>query len=382
MKKTLLWMVGLTLILSCFAGAPRAHAQAKEIDVTGNWQGTLQAGQGLRIVMKITKVDGKLRGISYSIDQGGQSIPINSITVQGTSFNFAISAIDVTYVGTLSADGKTITGNQTQGGHTAVMNFQHVTPEATWAIPEPPKAMAADAVPKFEVITVKPSDPSRPGKLFTIRGRQIMTINTTMNDLVTFAYGLHVKQLVNAPDWFATDKFDLTGVPDTEGRPNAEQFRMLIQSALTDRFKLTFHHDQKELSVYALTVAKGGPKMTVTIHQPNDPRNFLFRGLGQLMVTNSTMKDFCNGMQGAVMDRPVVDHTGLTERYDFNLNWTPDDSQFASFGPRPPTQPKDDPNAPPSLYTAIQEQLGLKLEATKATADVFVIDHVEKPAAN
>jgi uncharacterized protein (TIGR03435 family) len=380
MKKTLLWMVGLTLILSCFAVAPRAHAQAKEIDVTGNWQGTLQAGQGLRILMKITKVDGKLRGVSYSIDQGGQSIPLNSITVQGTSFNFAISAIDVTYVGTLSADGKTITGNQTQGGHAAVMNFQHVTPEATWAIPEPPKAMAIDAVPKFEVVTVKPSDPNRPGKLFTIRGRQIMTINTTMDDLVTFAYSLHVKQIVGAPDWFATEKFDLDGVPDTEGRPDIKQFRMLIQSALTLRFKFTYHQDKKELSVYALTVAKSGPKMTVTIHQPNDPRNFLFRGLGQLMVTNSTMKDFCDGMQGAVMDRPVVDHTGLTERYDFNLNWTPDDSQFASFGPRPPA--KDDPNAPPSLYTVLPEQLGLKLEATKAMTDVFVIDHVEKPAAN
>lgn len=380
MKKTLLWMVGLTLILSCFAVAPRAHAQAKGIDVTGNWQGTLQAGQGLRIVMKITKVDDKLRGISYSIDQGGQSIPINSITVDGTSFKFEISAIDVTYVGTLSADGKTITGNQTQNGHTAVMNFQHVTPEATWAIPEPPKAMAADAVLKFEVITVKPSDPNRPGKLFTIRGRHLMTINTTMNDMVTFAYGLHVKQIIGAPEWFATEKFDLDGVPEAEGRPNTRQMKELIQSALTDRFKLTFHHDQKELSVYALAVAKGGPKMTETIHQPNDPKNFLFRGLGQLMVTNSTMKDFCDGMQSAVMDRPVVDHTGLTARYDFNLNWTPDDSQFAMFGPRP--TPKDDPNAPPSLYTALQEQLGLKLEATKANADVFIIDHVEKPAAN
>jgi hypothetical protein len=148
MKRTLLWMVGLTLLLSCFAGS--LHAQAKDIDVTGNWQGTLQAGRGLRIVMKITKVDGKLKGVSYSIDQGGQPIPLSSITVQGTSFNFAISAIDVTYVGTLSADGKAITGNQTQGGHTNVMNFQHVTPEATWAIPEPPKAMAVDAVPKFD----------------------------------------------------------------------------------------------------------------------------------------------------------------------------------------------------------------------------------------
>ncbi|HWG96853.1 MAG TPA: TIGR03435 family protein [Nitrospira sp.] len=381
MKKTLLWMVGLTLILSCFVVAPRAHAQAKEIDVTGNWQGTLQAGQGLRIVMKITKADGKLKGISYSIDQGGQPIPLNSITVHGTAFNFAISMLDVTYAGTLSADGKTITGNQTQGGHTAVMNFEHVTPEATWAIPEPPKAMAADAVLKFEVITVKPSDPNRPGKLFTIRGRHLMTINTTMNDMVTFAYGLHVKQIIGAPEWFATDKFDLDGVPEAEGRPNTKQMKELIQSALTDRFKLTFHHDQKELSVYALTVAKGGPKMTETIHQPNDPKNFIFRGkLGDLMVTNSTMKDFCDGMQSAVMDRPVVDHTGLTARYDFNLNWTPDDSQFAMFGPRP--TPKDDPNAPPSLYTALQEQLGLKLEATKANADVFVIDHVEKPAAN
>jgi uncharacterized protein (TIGR03435 family) len=207
-----------------------------------------------------------------------------------------------------------------------------------------------------------------------------MTINTTMNDMVTFAYGLHVKQIIGAPEWFATDKFDIDGVPDTEGRPNTAQMKMLIQSALTDRFKLTFHHDQKELSVYALTVAKGGPKLTETIHQPNDPKNFLFRGLGQLMVTNSTMKDFCDGMQAAVMDRPVVDHTGLTARYDFNLNWTPDDSQFAVFGPRP--TPKDDPNAPPSLYTVLPEQLGLKLDPVKATADVIVIDHVEKPSAN
>jgi uncharacterized protein (TIGR03435 family) len=261
------------------------------------------------------------------------------------------------------------------------MNFQRVPPEATWAIPEPPKAMAADAVPKFEVVTVKPSDPNRPGKLFTIRGRQVMTINTTMNDMITFAYGLHVKQIVGAPEWFGTDKFDLAGVPDTEGRPNTKQMKELIQSALTDRFKLTFHYDHKELSVYALTVAKGGPKLTETIHQPNDPKNFLFRGLGQLMVTNSTMKDFCDGMQAAVMDRPVVDHTGLTARYDFNLNWTADESQFASMGIKIPP-PTDDPKAPPSLYTAIQEQLGLKLEPAKANADVFIIDHVEKPSAN
>ena len=82
------------------------------------------------------------------------------------------------------------------------------------------------------------------------------------------------------------------------------------------------------------------------------------------------------------MDKPVVDHTGLTGRYDFTLKWTPDQSQFASFGaPIPPPDPND-ANAPPSLYTALQEQLGLKMEATKTNVDVMVIDHIEKPSAN
>jgi uncharacterized protein (TIGR03435 family) len=242
--------------------------------------------------------------------------------------------------------------------------------------------MAADAKPKFEVMTIKPSDPTRPGKLFTFRGRHVMTINTNMNDLITFAYGLHAKQIVDGPAWFGSDKFDLDGVPDVEGQPSSQQLRLLIQDALATRFNLMFHHDQRELSVYALTVAKGAPKMTVTADLPSAPRNFLFRGLGDLRVSNSSMKDFCDGMQGAVMDKPVVDHTGLTDRYDFTLKWTPDDSQFGQFGPRPPQPASEDPNAPPSLYTALQEQLGLKLEATKASTDVFVIDHVEKPSAN
>ncbi len=378
MKKALLWMVGLTLTFGIFATS--LHAQEK--DITGNWQGTLQAGKGLRIVMKITKDDGKLKAVSYSIDQGGQPLPITSITVQGSSVNFEIKSIDVTYVGTLNPDGNTISGNQTQGGQTNVMNFERVTPENTWPIPEPPKAMDPNAVPKFDVVTVKPSDPSRPGKLFTIRGRHIMTINTNLNDIITFAYGLHAKQIVGAPAWFSTDKFDIDGVPDVEGQPSSKQFKMLFQSVLTDRFKLTFHRDEKELSVYALTVAKGGPKMTETIHKPSDPVNFIFRGKpGALMVTNSTMKDFCDGMQSAVMDKPVVDQTGLTARYDFNLNWTPDESQFETMGGyRPPAT--EDPNAPPALSTAMQEQLGLKFDATKASALVFVIDHVEKPSAN
>jgi uncharacterized protein (TIGR03435 family) len=372
MKTIRWWMVALTVLL-----VSMLHAQ----DLSGNWQGTLQAGQGLRTVLKISQDDGKYKAVMYSVDQGGQPIPVTTITVQAKTVTFAIKPLDVTYVGTLNPDGASITGNTTQGGQTHALNLQKVTPENTWAIPEPLKPMPADAKPKFDVLTVKPSDPNRPGKLFTVRGRHVKTINTNVNDLITFAYGLHARQIVDGPAWFGTEKFDLDGVPDVEGQPSSEQLKMLIQNALTERFKLTFHHGQRELSVYALTVGKGGPKMTVTADKVSDHRSFLFRRLGELTVSNSTMKDFCDGMQAAVMDKPMVDHTGLTDRYDFQLSWTADESQFAQMGATVPP-PTDDPKAPPSLYTALQEQLGLKLDPVKAAADVFVIDRVEKPSAN
>ncbi|GAC1428816.1 MAG: hypothetical protein NVSMB62_26570 [Acidobacteriaceae bacterium] len=370
-----LWTVACVFAVELlFANAVQAQ------DLAGNWQGTLEVGKGLRTVLKVTKDDGKLKAQMFSVDQGGQAMAVSSISQTGTAVNFAITPIDVKYAGTINPDGTSISGSATQNGQTHTLNFVRVTAENMWPIPEPPKPMPADAKPKFDVVTVKPSDPNRPGKLFTVRGRHIMTINTNVTDLVTFAYGLHPKQIVGAPEWFS-DKFDVDGVPDVEGRPSAAQFRLLIADVLTQRFKLTFHHDQRELAVYALEVAKGGPKMTVTSDKSSDSRNFMFGGLGKLRVSNSSMKDFSDGMQGAVMDKPVVDHTGLTERYDFQLNWTPDQSQFAQMGaPIPP--PSDDPNAPPSLYTALGEQLGLKMEPMKAKADVIVVDHVEKPTEN
>ncbi|HEY1743871.1 MAG TPA: TIGR03435 family protein [Granulicella sp.] len=356
------------------------HAQGP--DISGNWQGTLQAGKGLRTLLKISKADtGGWKALFYSIDQGSTPISVTSVTVDKLSFGFTIKPLDVTYSGTLNSDRTAIEGSATQNGQTHVLNLAHVTPENTWAIPEPPKSMPADAKPKFDVVTVKPSDPNRPGKLFTIRGRQVLTINTTVNDLITFAYSLQTKEILNAPAWM-DEKYDVDGVPDVEGQPNIQQMRLLIQDALVERFGLKFHTEQREMTAYVLSVGKGAPKLTVTADRPNSPGNFIFRGLGQLMVTNSTMKDFCHGMQEAVMDKPVVDQTGLTDRYDFNLNWTPDQSQFASFGAHIPQPNPDDPNAPPSLFTALQEQLGLKMETTKAKVDVMVVDHIDKPSAN
>ncbi len=356
-------------------------------DIVGTWQGTLHVAainKDLRIVNKISKDDkGKLKVMDYSIDQGGQGMAANKASFEDGVLKYSIDAIEGKYEGKMSADGKTIAGTWTQGGGDLPLNMERTTPDNAWVIPEPPKPMPADANPGIDVATVKPSKPGTPGKLFSYRGRSVVTINTSMNDLVTFAYGLHTKQIIGAPDWFGTDQFDVDAVPDVEGRPNLKQLRLVIQKLLEDRFKLAFHHERRELSAYILTVAAAGPKFKTSTAASNDPPGFFFRGLGDLTVRNMNMKEFTEGMQSAVMDKPVIDQTGLTEKYDFNLKWTPDDSQFAQFrGAGAPPPPADDANAPPSLYTAVQEQIGLKIGPGKAQDDVIVIDHVVKPSAN
>ena len=185
--------------------------------------------------------------------------------------------------------------------------------------------MAADVNPEFEVATIKPSTPDRPGKLITLQGRQVITVNTTLGDLVTFAYGIHLKQVVGAPAWFESD---VTAQPAGEGQPNDRQLRAMIQKLITDRFSFAFHRDKRELSVYAITVGKDGPKLTKSAGNPTGLPGLFFRGLGNLVVTNATMGDFAQLMQSAVLDRPVVDQTNLNDRWDFTLLWTPDVCEF------------------------------------------------------
>lgn len=368
--------------------APASPAQSAQ-DISGIWQGTLhipQANRDLRIVNKISKDDkGALKVLDYSIDQGGQPMPASKASFDGGVFKFSIEGIGGSYEGKISPDGQTITGTWTQGPGALPLILARTSPDAAWPIPEAPKPMAADANPNFEVATIKPSDPTRRGKGFGFRGTHFRTINTNMNDLIAFAYGLHTKQIIGAPDWFGTELFDIDGVPDTPGQPSLHQMELMVQKLLADRCELKFHHEQKELSVYAVRLASSGPKMTKTTAGPNDPQGFGFRGLGDLVVRNMNMSEFASWMQSGVMDKPVVDQTGLKDKYDFTLKWTPDDSQFAQFRTAVTPAPKpagDNPDAPPSLYTAVQEQLGLKIEATKAPDDVIVIDHVEKPSAN
>jgi len=377
MKKFLLFL----FFLAALTGAS-ALAQ----DITGIWQGTLNAGgHDLRLVTKFSKDDaGGWKGTAYSIDQGGAPIGLSKIVAKDGAVSFSIAQIGGEYAGTLSPDGGTITGTWKQGDNPLPLVYTRVKPEAAWTIPEQPKPlapMAADANPSFEVATIKPSKPDQPGKYFSVRGRQFSTGNTTLIDMLSFAYGVHAKQIIGLPPWADTDKYDVAAQPDAPGAPSDKQWKSMVQKLLTERFKLTFHHDKKDLSVFAITVAKTGSKLTPSQGDPNGlPGNF-FRGLGDMVNVNSTLKDFAGVMQAAVLDRPVVDQTGITGRFDFTLKWTPDESQFSGMGIKVPP-PSDKADAPPSLFTAIQEQIGLKLDPTKAPVDVLVIDHVEKPSDN
>jgi uncharacterized protein (TIGR03435 family) len=377
-----------TLMLRTIAVLALSAGVAQAQDLTGSWQGTLQAGgRELRLVFKIANDAGAPKAVMYSIDQGGQGMAASAVAVQGTTVRISIAALGATFEGKLDAADGTLTGTFTQTGAPAPMplNLKRATGDSAWTIPEPPaqlKPMAADAVPVFEVATIKPSNPDTPGKLFAVRPRNLSTLNTTLADLITFAYGVHAKQITDVPEWVASDKFDISGQPDGEGQPSQQQWKVMLQKLLAERFKLAFHRENKELAVYAITVDKSGPKLTKSADDPNGPPSMLFRGLGMLPARNASMAEFAGVLQAVVLDRPVVDQTKLAGKFDFTLTWTPDESQFGGMGGAPPTGGAASAAAPPGLTTALPEQLGLRLESTKAQVSVIVVDRVEKPQDN
>jgi uncharacterized protein (TIGR03435 family) len=211
------------------------------------------------------------------------------------------------------------------------------------------------------------------------------TTNTTVADLIIFAYGLHAKQVTGGPAWFDSEKFDVTAKPDQAGIPNVTQLRTMVRKLLADRFQLAFHREQKELSAYLLSVAKGGPKIAkVTENRGNLP-GFGGRGPGSIGVQNSTMAEFAEFLQSRILERPVVDRTALTDRYDFTLQWTPDQPPPppAAGGATPAAAPVAiAADAPPDLFGAVQQQLGLKIESGKAPVEVLVVDKIQKPSEN
>lgn len=375
-------MKRLLLALAVLVAVPAAllHAQ----DIVGIWQGTLQIqGRELRTQIRIVN-EGGLKATLYSIDQGPGALP-GTVTMQGSGVKIAIPGLGATYDGRLTPDGGSIEGTMNQlGAPAAKMDLKKVTAEAAWPLPPPPRLpgpMPANWVPAFEVATIKPSKPDTPGQSITVRGRTFGTLNQTVAGMMTFALGVHPDQIVGGPQWMKVDRFDISAEPEAGGMPSGKQWQAALAKLLADRFGLTFHRDKKELSVYALTVLKSGHKLTPNDTNPNGLPALFFRGPGIFPVRNATMAEFASTMQAVVLDRPVLDQTGLTGRFDFVLTWTPDETQFGGRGGQVPP-PADPTNAPPGLFTAIQEQLGLKLEATKAPAEVLVIDKLEKPTPN
>jgi uncharacterized protein (TIGR03435 family) len=237
---------------------------------------------------------------------------------------------------------------------------------------EKEQRMAADASPGFLVATIKPSDPDSTGGWgFPTEGHHISCVNASVATIMSVAYGIHVKQIVGGPEWLTKDRFNINGIPDVAGVPNLKQMQEMYQKLLADRFHLAMHRETREMPIYAITIAKGGPMLTAA--DPNETRvntgNSGSGGQRTLKFTNMSMPDFALNLN-LYENRPVIDQTSLKGRYNFTLSWTYDVSRVG------------DADSAPSLVTAMKEQLGLKMEAVKGPADVYVIDHVEHPSEN
>ena len=366
--------------------APDAGVHAKG-DIAGDWQGTLQAGKSLRVIARFAKTDKGLGAKLYTIDQTPQPFTASGVTVDGSTVKFSVDAILGSFQGTLSADGNTIAGTWTQGPNPLPLTLVRATKETAWEIPAPPpppKTMPVDADPSFDVATIKPNDSGAAGlQGLGFGGRSFVTRNSSLDDLISFAFNIQSKQIFGAPDWTAKDRYDLSAVPDIEGIPSVAQMRSMVAKLLVDRFKLSFHHEKRDLSAFVLTVVKTGSKLTPTEDKgPGPAIGFSPSGGGlKFVVHNGGILAFTTALQMVILDRPVVDQTGLTGKYDIAVTFTPDDSQFNGHPPKVPAA-ADNTEAAPSLFEAIQKQLGLKLEAQKTAVDVIVLDHVEKPSAN
>jgi uncharacterized protein (TIGR03435 family) len=355
-------------------------------DLAGIWQGRVRnpdTKEELRTVLKIASSEGDpIKANFWSIDQTYLVFPA-TLNLQAGVVKMNIPGIGAVYQGKISADGSTMTGTLKGFSIPITWTMSRVSEDQAWAIPKPPvppRPMAADADPAFEVATIKPSRPDARGGGPRVQGGNISTLNMTLTNLMTFVYDIHPNQFIGAPAWSTSDKFDITGKADVEGQPNQEQLKIMLRKLLATRFQLAFHKEQRELPAYILSVAKGGAKISKNAGK-NETTGIIFRSPGSVLLNDVSMDDFCKMLQIAAVDRPVANQTGLPGTYDFSLVWTLDSLQ-APVPNLNSLAPADKADAPPDLFTAVQQQLGLKLEASKVRIEVLVVDRVEKPSEN
>ena len=245
--------------------------------------------------------------------------------------------------------------------------------------------LAAQSPPKpdtFEVATIKPVDPqAQGGRYITMQGdHRFVTKYYTVKLLIGAAYDLTPQAISGGPEWISADHYDITALTPGATRPSRDQQMVMLRTLLADRFKLQFHREEKEFSIYNLTIDKGGPKLKPSTAQPDDPAalvSTVYPDHVTLPARNATMREFASLMQRAALDRPVVDKTSLTGKYDFDLTWSPDETQF---GGELPVAPPD--AAAPPFFIALQKQLGLKLEPARGPVQTIVVDSVSRPSEN
>jgi uncharacterized protein (TIGR03435 family) len=232
------------------------------------------------------------------------------------------------------------------------------------------------------VATIKPTDPdAKSGRYIIMQGNNRFNEKAyTLKLLIAAAYDLNPRTISGGPSWIESDHYDIVAVTPGEVRPTHNEQMSMLRSLLADRFQLTFHREPKVFSIYELEVLKSGSKLKETTAPNNPPTvgpGVVYPQRIVLPARNATMGDFSSLLQRAILDRPVVDMTGLSGRYDFDLEWAPDETQF---GGDVPAASAEAPAAP--LFTAIQQQLGLRLVATRGPVDSLVVDKAERPSAN
>jgi uncharacterized protein (TIGR03435 family) len=282
-------------------------------------------------------------------------------------------------------------------------------------------ALAADS-PQFEVASVKPAAPITAGTKIRIGSSggpgtsdpgQVTYTNLTLKNLLTTAYGVKIYQ-ISGPSWLDTERYDIIAKMPPETTKG--DFALMRQNLLAERFKLTLHHETKDLPVYELVVAKSGSKLKPWVEDPNAPLPPVLAtpppigkdGLGSVPPGATRMSiSMTNGVQRLRMTssrqslprladmlanqlgRPVIDKTGLTGDYDYTLEFSPEGLGGGMLAGLPPPLPPPGGGGPPEptstadqdspgLLAAVQEQLGLKLESKKGPLDLLVIDHAEK----
>jgi uncharacterized protein (TIGR03435 family) len=240
---------------------------------------------------------------------------------------------------------------------------------------------------EFEAASIKPSASAAMGNVRVgiemMPGGRISMSGATVKLLIQQAYGVRDFQIVGGPPWLGSERYDITAKPESSATD--DQVKVMIQALLADRFKLIFHRETKELPTYALVVAKGGPKLkeSEVAGGSGQGRGGQMRmmGRGHFDAQGVPISNLATQLSNA-LGRSVIDKTGLHGNYDYKLEWTPDEAQGGPMkGPGGESAaPADNPGA--SIFTALQDQLGLKLESTKGPVEILVIEKAEKASEN